>query len=172
MYSGCCEMSRIDKNTFLRAGILLAWSVGVALGFLTSHFYGDGLGGVLCLAPACAPSAFGLLAVNGSFYLISALAVFFHRWALFPISLLRGFSLGLMLMAVSIGFGGAGVMMSMLLLFSLLAFAPVLLWYWQRAFMPDCDLRRATLVCGIGWLAVWAADLWIVSPLLREIVIL
>lgn len=164
-------MSRFDKNTLLRAGIFLVWAAGLSLGFMAVRFYGDALCDSVQLAPAKLPTFFGCLAVNGLPLLISALAVFFHRSALYAVALVRGFTLGLGLMAVGASYAGAGLMMSGLLLFSSLAYGPVLLWYWCRPFTPGSDFFRDTLVCVLVGLAVCAADVWIVSPLLREIVI-
>lgn len=164
-------MSRFDRNAFLRAGIILVWAAGLSLGFAAARSYGDALCDSVQMAPAKQPTFFGALAVNGLPLLISALAVFFHRSALYVVALLRGFCLGLGLMAVSASYAGAGLMMSVLLLFSSLAYGPVLLWYWCRAYTPESDFCRDTLVCGLVELVICAADVWIVSPLLREIVI-
>lgn len=171
MYTRCIEMSRFDQNTFLRARLCLVWAAGLSLGFLADRFYGDALNACVALAPAGAASVWGALTVNVLPLLISACAVFFVPAAIFPLCLFKGMCMGLGLGAVAAVYSGAGWMMSGLLMFSSLSFAPVLLWYWiRRLELGSRLLRQDTLLCLAAGLAVAGVDGWLVSPFLREVI--
>ena len=170
MHQRCLEMSCFDKNTFLRAWLCLVWIAGLSLGFYAARLYGDAFDACLQLAPDSVPSFWGALSVNVLPLMISACAVFFFRSMLYPLCFVRSFCVGLGLGTMVSVFSSAGWMMSGLLMFSSLLFTPVLFWYWCRRLERGADsIRQDTLICfGIG-LAVTMADVWMVSPFLREV---
>lgn len=171
MYLRCATMSRFDKNTFLRAGLCLVWIAGLSLGFYAARLYGDALCASVLLAPGQTPTFWGALSVNVLPLLISACAVFFLRTMLFPICFFRALYVGLGLGAMVSVYSSAGWMMSGLLMFGALVFSPVLLWYWCSCLEHGRDsIRQDTFVClGIG-LVIALADLWMVSPFVREVI--
>lgn len=170
MYTRCVEMSRFDQNTFLRIKLCLIWAAGLSLGFLANRFYGDTLNACVALAPARAASVWGALSVNVLPLLISACAVFFIPAAVFPLCFGKGLCIGLGLGAVAAVYSSAGWMMSGLLMFSAVSFAPVLFWYWMRRLeLGVRRIRQDTLWCLMAGLLVAGADVWFISPFLQEV---
>ena len=172
MYLGYFSMSRLDRNTVLRAGIWLVWVAGLSLGFLADRFYGVALGECLALAPVEAASVFGLATVNVLPLLISACAVLISPYLLYPLCFLRAGQLGLCLRTLCGCYGEGAASMATLLLFSSLAFSPFLLRCWMELmenrgkFLLGC----CGIYLGIAVL-IAALDYWVITPFLLEIMI-
>ena len=170
MYSGCMMTCRIDKNTFPRAWLGLFWCAGLALGLMAERFYGDMMISCVRLAPKQLPTFLNSLSVNAFPLLISAIAVLLFRPALFLIALLRGLCMGLSMGAVVDAYGNAGLMMSLLLMFSSLAFAPVMLWYWCRNLEKDNGpVWKIFLYCLFASLIIAGMDVFLMAPFLCEV---
>lgn len=172
MYIRCFRKSRRYRRFHLHTGICLVWIAGLALGFAADRFYGDVYCGFLECAPMCQPSLFGLAVVNVFPLLISAFAAFINRNLLYGFCLLRGVGLGLGLCACARVYGQAGLMMSVLLLFSLVLFSPVLLWYWSGVLRCErTGIGRDTAVCLCIAAVLALADYWLIAPFLWEVMI-
>lgn len=171
MHNGYFKICHFDKNTFLRSRLCLIWIVGLSLGFAAARSYRDIYDGYVQMACFDSPTFFGCLAVNVLPLLISACAVFYLRNSVYPICLARGLCVGLGLGVVVHCYSGAGMMVSCLLMFSALVFAPVFLWYWcRRLEFGNHFFSSDTVVCLMIGILVAAVDTWMVSPLLREII--
>lgn len=170
MYQRCFEMSHLDKNIILRTWLCLVWIAGLSLGFCAARSYGDSFAAFIKMTPDVVPSFWGALSVNVLPLLISACAVFFLRSIVFPICFFRAVSFGLGLGLIALSYSGAGLMMSGLVMFSALLFAPVLLWYWCRRLELGRRLfRHDTVLCLLIGLFIAGMDVWMVSPFLREV---
>lgn len=170
MYIRHFHVSRFDKNSFLLVLLCTIWVAGLALGFFAARFYGATLDACMTLAPARSLSFSGVLAVIVFPLLISACAVIIFRCALYPICFLRGISFGLTLGSIAAVFGSAGFLMTGLLMFSAVLYAPVLLWYsWRRLEMDRICFGSDTLVCLLIGLVIGLVDMLVISPFLAEV---
>lgn len=170
MHQRCFAIRRFDKNTFLLCQLCLVWIAGLSLGYAAARFCGDALNACVTLSVAGTPTFFGALSVNFFPLLISACAVFFYRSLAFALCFFRGVLLGLGFGAVCSAYQGAGLMVTVLLMFSAVVFAPVMLWYFCRRIRSGkLSFGRDTLWCLMLSLVTAIADVWIVSPMLLEI---
>lgn len=164
------EMTRFDKNTFLLCQLCLVWIAGLSLGYAAARFYGDAFESCVPLCVTTSPTFFGSLSVNVFPLLISACAVFFYQAIAFPLCFVRGLILGIGFGAVCGAYRGAGLMMTVLLMFSAVVFAPVMLWYYcRRLLWGKQSFRQDTVFCMLICLAAATVDIRIVAPMLREI---
>ena len=140
------------------AALLGVWLAGSSLGLWAARFYGDAYGPLVLQAGETALSFVSACVVTLLPLLLSAFAVFFfHRPGVFGACLLRGISLGFFL----------GVFFAVLLLFSGLAYSPVLLWYlWRRLESGLGGAGMDCLWCGLAGILLAAADTWLVAPFL------
>ena len=141
------------------------WLAGLSLGLLADRFYGDYYGSLVIPAGA-APLSFGdACMVTILPLLLSAFAVlFFHCCGACIACFLRGVSMGFFLGLLT---DAGGLWLAVLLPFSGLFFAPVLLWYlWRRVLMDLRDAHRDFCRCLLAGVCLAAVDTWVVAPFL------
>ena len=117
-------------------------------------------------------SIVGLFFVPFLPFLITAAAVYCSApLFVFLTGLCKSFLLGFCICAVYSGFSGGGWLVCLLLLFTDILTAPVLLWFQLRAVPgPGKNIRKCGVLAVAWFAAVSAADhIWI-APLLREII--
>ena len=147
------------------AALLGVWLVGSSLGLWAARFYGDDYGPLVLQAGETALSFPSACVVTLLPLLLSAFAVFFfHHPGVYGACLLRGISLGFFLgILTDVG----GLWLAVLLLFSGLAYSPVLLWYlWRRLELGLGGACADCLWCGLAGILLAAADTWLVAPFL------
>lgn len=170
MHLRCIGIRRIDENTVLLCRICSAWIAGLSLGYLAARFYGDTLGACVSASVSVRPTWAGVLSVNFFPLLISACAVYFSGSLAFWLCLLRGSVLGLGFGGVCLAFPGAGLAVSVLLMFSAVLFAPVMLWYYERRLRwGRMRFGSDTALCLLLSLLTAWADMELVAPMLPEI---
>lgn len=147
------------------------WFAGLSLGLLAVRFHGDTLISLIAQSAGTVGTWAGMLNVTVVPLLLSACAVFlFGSHGVWPLCLLRGIGLGMMLGAVCGAYGGGGWLAGALLLFSGLWFSPVLLWYWLRCISGAEQMRRDTLIClGIA-LGIVVIDQMMIAPFLADVI--
>jgi hypothetical protein len=147
------------------AALLGVWLAGSSLGLWAARFYGDAYGPLVLQAGETSLSFVSACVVTLLPLLLSAFAVFFfHRPGVFGACLLRGISLGFFLGVFS---AVGGLWLAVLLLFSGLAYSPVLLWYlWRRLELGLGGAGMDCLWCGLAGILLAAADTWLVAPFL------
>lgn len=148
---------------------MLVWCAGVSLGLLADRFYGDVLDAYVLVTPTLLPEIGSSLCLALLPLLISALAVLSYSPALLCIAFLHGIMLGHAIISVIGPFGGAGMIVSALLLFRTVACTPILLLFWCTAVCSCHRLSRVLLVCIGGLALIAAADVWITAPFLLEV---
>lgn len=171
MYIRCHDNRSINTNAFLRAGVCLVWAAGMSLGFVTARFYKDLFCAFVRSAPSCLPAFIGSLAVNVLPFIISACAVFFFQPFIYPILLFRGFLLGSGLAAIAYCFFDAGFMMSGLLFFNEICFAPFWLWYAFRVQRrKNASVKKEVQICLAAGLLLSVLDVYAVAGFLLEVI--
>ena len=147
------------------AALLGVWLAGSSLGLWAARFYGDDYGQLVLRAGETSLSFLSACVVTLLPLLLSAFAVFFFRRpGVYGACLLRGISLGFFLgVLTAVG----GLWLAVLLLFSGLAYSPVLLWYlWRRLESGLGGAGADCLWCGLAGILLAAADTWLVAPFL------
>ena len=117
-------------------------------------------------------SIVGLFLVPFLPFLITAAAVYCSApLFVYLTGLCKSFLLGFCICAVYSGFSGGGWLVCLLLLFTDILTAPVLLWFQLRAIPgPEKNIRKCGILAVAWFAAVSAADhIWI-APLLRKII--
>lgn len=154
------------SGSMIPGGVLCGvWLVGSSLGLWAARLYGDAPEELIFRAgamdlrfrDACVAAMLPLL--------LSAFAVFFfHRFGAYLAGFLRGVSLGFSLGCLAeLG----GIWLAVLLLFTGLFSAPVLLWYlWRRLDHGLRDAPRDAFWCVLAGLIVAAMDTWVAAPFL------
>lgn len=171
MHNGHFVMPALRRGTIPGLLLLADWFAGLSLGFWAVRFMGDSLLRLITQAAATAGTLTG--AINATMFplFLSACAVFlFQSRGIYPVCLLRGLSLGLMMGAVSAVYGAGGWLLGLLLLFSGLCYSPVLLWFWRRRVCGVGELRRDTILCAGIAAAISAVDYLIISPFLVYVI--
>ena len=178
-YGGLFHMYRFRLFThqgFERSSVpglklLVFWFAGLFLGIFAVRFCGGTFVSSLSAAAGQRVSA-AILPLTLFPLLVSAAAVLIFPYSvLYGICFFRSFSLGLTLQGVCVCFHGCAALAASLLLFSGLAFSPVLLWFWWRRLAKgQASCLSDTLICTVVGMAISLADLWIVSPFLADIV--
>jgi len=172
MYRRSVVSCRLNKNTFLRMMVILCWVAGLSLGIGADRFYGEALQACLLLTPHLRPLLLGSMCVNIFPFLIFACAVVFIPGAAYGLCLVRGFLTGSAIAGVVSCFSGAGLFMCLMLLFSLLLFAPVILWFsLQSIFTEQTGFAKDVFFCLLLGAGICFADHFLIAPLLLEITI-
>lgn len=147
------------------AALLGVWLAGSSLGLLAARSCGDDYGSLALRAGETALSFPDACVVTLLPLLLSAFAVFFfHRFGAYAFCLLRGIAIGFCLGVLT---AAGGVWLAVLLLFSGLAYSPVVLWYlWRRLEMGLRSAAADGLLCGLAGIVLAAADTLLAAPLL------
>ncbi len=162
---------RLGRSGALGLRLCVLWSTGVILGWLLCPGQPGQVGQLLDQATLQPTQGFVGLGV-GLIPLALTLAFSALGWRL-PVWLLcavRGALLGLGLGWLSVCYGQAAGLLAVLLLFSLLASSPVLLWYWWRCLGAEDGCRLGDFLWSLAGISViWAADHWMIAPFLVRV---
>lgn len=169
MYYQTRIMIRSHRTEWMLTGLWIAGLLGGAV--YASHF-AQAWTEMLSQAALCPVRWSGALSVTFFPLIVSLTAVLLLGknvlWILCPI---RSFLLGIMLGAVGICWGRQAPVMAVLLLFSLLLSSSVLLMMWQRMLCGEIrEYAMDSAVCAGVLALIAAADTWIVSPFLVEVI--
>lgn len=169
MYYQTRIVIRSHRTEWMLTGL---WIAGLLGGAVYALRFAQAWTGMLSQAVRCPVRWSGALSVTLFPLIVSLAAVLILGknviWMLCPI---RSFLLGMMLGVVGICWGRQAPVMAVLLLFSLLLSSGVLLMMWQRMLCGDvraCAMDSA--VCAGVLVLIAAADTWIVSPFLVEVI--
>lgn len=147
------------------AALLGVWLAGSSLGLWAARSYGDIYGSLVLQAGETGLSFPRACVVTLLPLLLSAFAVFFfHRFGAYLACFLRGVSIGFFLGVLT---AAGGLWLAVLLLFSGLAYSPVVLWYlWRRLDLGLGGACADGLWCGLAGVFLAAVDTWLVAPFL------
>ena len=161
-----------DCNMIPGLKLMGFWFAGLSLGFLAARFYGGTLVSLLAQAPEVSASARDVVWMTLLPLIVSVIAVFFFRsGAVYPVCLFWGFCLGFSSGGLLVCYADAGWMMALLLQFSAFLCSPVLLWYWwRRLYLGMRELLWDALGCASAEMAIGAADYWVITPFLTDVI--
>ena len=153
------------RSTVLGLTLMGVWLGGLTMGLLAARWIGASFGAVFLLAGATEPPFRNACLATVLPLFLSAFAVFFfHRFGAYLACAVRGMAIGF-LMGVLTAEGG--MWLCFLLLFSALAFNPVLLWYlWRRLDRELPVLCPDSLYALLAGVVLAAVDTWVVAPFL------
>lgn len=171
MYITSFSLPTLHRSMIPGLALCADWFAGLSLGLLAVRFHGDTLISMVMQSAGSVGTLAGMLNATMVPLLLSACAVFlFGSRGIWPVCLLRGIGLGMMLGAVCGAYGAGGWLVGLLLLFSGLWFSPVLIWYWLRRITDAGEFRRDTLICLGLALGITVIDYWMVAPFLVDVI--
>lgn len=117
-------------------------------------------------------SIVSLLLLNYLPFLISAYAVYISKaWLLFPVAFLRGCLFSFVSLGTSVGFGSAGWLVRLFLLFSDALSLPLLYLFWQRHISGDHQLDFWEIFVYLSLISlIGSIDHRLISPFLASII--
>ena len=166
-------MFQMQKRTCVGWKLGILWNFGLLLGISVMPAWGGAWMNLVPRAAGCCVSWFGALSAALLPVVISIGAVCLTGpaavWILCPV---RAFLLGMSVGAIGIHCAVQAAPDAWLLLFSGLVSAPVLLvfWYQRLAGRAENFPVQSLLLLAAG-LAIAAADVWVVSPFLTDLII-
>lgn len=163
-----------NRHAIPGAALAAVWLAGLALGMTAIRFYGAPPDDLIVSAAEGTVSFSALVVVTLFPLLLSACAAFlFKAPGVYALCLMRGVCLGLMIGWVTAARGPGGILLGALLLFSALAYSPVLLWYWhQRLTAPSGRILPQTLGCACIGIGISALDCLLIAPFLADVMTL
>ena len=166
-------MRYFDKNTISGLKLFCLWFAGLFLGLFAAGSSGDSLVSLLSITPFVRPLFFNAILASMLPLLISVFTVlFFSSAAVFLLCFLRACLMGFLLGGTCICFSGISLLMVLLMLFPALLSSAIVLVYWQRMIRdPITDFARDTAIAAFGCFAAGAADYFIFSPFLADVVL-
>ena len=151
--------------------LTLLWCAGVLAGAFWVWYHGElwTAGFPHCAAAGLNPAG-ALTAAVGPMLVSAAMYVLLGRHCIWFLGPVRGFLMGVAAAGIGLCWGTGGPMMAVLLLFSGLFSAPLQLLLWHRFLRGGVDTlwRETGALIGMAVL-IAAADYWIVSPFLVEV---
>lgn len=147
------------------------WCAGLLLGMHFAAFSSPTLASLVRNAAGSIPSIIGSVVTGTLPFLISALAVKYHRPMLLPICFTKGFSFSFCGYGIGLTFGQSSWLVRPLFLFSDCCIVPVLYLYWLRNIHPDAKRSwKEFWLCIVYAVCVGCVDRWFVSPFLATLI--
>lgn len=164
---------KLERESVLGMRLIIAWFAGLSMGFCAVRFFGDTYVSLISQAAGTPSSAAFVFITVFPLFLSAFAAMILPSFFQYGICLLRGLMLTLPLGAICQVFPNGTLLAAILLLFSSLAFSPVLLWFWWRRLCIGRNRlsHDAWLCATIGGLIAWV-DLWFIAPFLADVVML
>lgn len=158
-------VSTCKARSFLLA---FFWCLSFSVGILFVQFNRDITVSLMCTAPLCRVSIFGLVVTLLFPLVITAVAVYFSiPFLIFALIILKGVSFGYCLFGSFLAFGSAGWLIFGLLTFSQTLMIIPLLWLWLSG-LSTGSTKMFKHICGWLFVAVilCITDYLIISPFL------
>ncbi len=165
-HSGFRNISRRDTPFFLA----FAWITGLLFGVITSLSAGAHLASLMRMTAYSPVSIVGLLSAMLLPLLCSAFAVYISCPRLLsPIAFVKAFFYAYFCFGVFAGFGSAGGLIRLLLIFSDTAMLPVLWLYWLRSTGSPGQFLYRTVPAIAAAVLIGSIDYSVISPFLAQI---
>lgn len=147
------------------------WCLSFSIGIVFAYFNQNITVSLMCTAPLCRVSIFGLVITLLFPLLITAVAVHFSiPHLIFPIVIFKGISFGYCLFGSFLTFGSASWLVYSLLTFSETVMVVPLLWLWVVYLCGSTiSLKRKFTLCVLAALMLGIVDYFMVSPYLATL---
>jgi len=166
-------LSTLQSDSCRKKQFILAfvWGLALGLGSLFAFTTQPVTLSLMCIAPMCHVSIFGLVVILLFPLLLSAIAVKFSvSGIIYLIVLVDGISFGYFMLGTVLAFGSPAWLIGLMLAFSKLALIVPLLSFYLQCFSNKDSLMPSFINCFFAAMIIGMLDYLVVSPFLISIV--